>query len=89
MGLPIMKLGNRYKLPHGTGTLLAKQKFDSEGRAYRATEDMENFGTPRWIFMLDSGHTWRHTSARDPADDTGAVEYGAWGDQIEALSHPG
>lgn len=52
-----MVLGKRYKLVHGTGTLVGFETFDMYGNQDEMSLTPTTYD-PRGVFKLDEGHTW-------------------------------
>ena len=76
MILPQLKLGKRYKLPHGYGELIGHEMADPHNPGFLIFSDkLPVHDTPsmRYVFDLEPGHTWAFES----------MNYYAWGKQIQ------
>lgn len=76
-----MIIGRKYKLPHGTGTLIGREVNDPDRPGHMKTitnqREMGEIQNPnhRYIFELYGPHTW--------AFEDGL--YAAWGNQIKEI----
>ena len=76
-----LELGIFYKLPHGIGRLLGKQRFNSEGKEISLdTKDLSGNEFTSYIFEIDHSTRWSKLM--------GSTKYRAWGDQIVEIKNP-
>ena len=58
-----LKVGVLYKLPHGTGKLLGKERFNREGKEISPSTDLDSTNEfDRYVFFIDGSCKWSQLS---------------------------
>lgn len=57
-----LEIGKRYRVEHGTGTLVGYEYFTPDGEeSLMEFETLDGFGSrSRYVFILDAGHKWNN-----------------------------